>query len=77
MAYHKPLGDYTGRCGGCNNFEYVETKRRIERFGKCVLPNRVNYHQACQKACRLYEPYNDGTEKGENQSEKEGNVEWI
>ena len=61
---NKPLGDYTGRCGGCNHFEYRETEKRVERWGRCALLNRVNYHQACQKACKLYEQYRDGVEGG-------------
>lgn len=56
----KPLGDYTGKCGNCRNFAFLEYKR-IHLWGTCLSPQRSNYHQASQKACKLYVPYEVNT----------------
>ena len=47
-------GNYEGRCGSCKNFAfYVKNGDTMEQ-GVCCHPNRVNYHQASQKACKEY-----------------------
>ena len=70
---NKPLGDYTDRCGGCINFAFTEHKK-IYLWGRCLLPNRSNYHQASQKACKLYVAYK---EEGMEENKQCNDVDWA
>lgn len=48
------MSDYKNKCGSCRNFEYLIVKGKIKERGRCILKNRVDYHQASQNACKLY-----------------------
>lgn len=45
---------YKDRCGSCIFFAYSTKKEDTRENGHCNNPNRVSYHQASQKACKLY-----------------------
>lgn len=50
-----PLNDYSNKCGACSHFCWLVSKEgKLQRRGQCMLRNRVNYHQASQKACKKY-----------------------
>lgn len=36
------------------NYQYLVTKGKITKRGRCILKNRADYHQASQNACKLY-----------------------
>lgn len=55
------LTDYSNRCGSCKNFAFLVKKNEVQFWGFCSLKNRANYHQASQKACKLY--VNENPEK--------------
>lgn len=54
MARSRIMSDYKNKCGSCRNFEYLIVKGKIKERGRCILKNRVDYHQASQNACKLY-----------------------
>lgn len=45
---------YDGRCGMCKYFSFYVKNGEIREQGRCNNQKRVNYHQASQKACKLY-----------------------
>ena len=49
------LTDYSGRCGSCEYFSFFVKKNVLKKWGgHCANPNRKNYHDASQKACKEY-----------------------
>lgn len=48
------MNDYQNKCGACMNYQYLVTKGKITKRGRCILKDRVDYHQASQKACKQY-----------------------
>ena len=51
-------------CGECKYFAYRVVGGKLKKWGgQCSNPKRVAYHDASQKACKLYEEYNDGGNK--------------
>ena len=48
------MSDYQNKCGSCMNYQYLVTKGKITKRGRCILKNRADYHQASQNACKLY-----------------------
>lgn len=48
------MNDYQNKCGSCMNYQYLVTKGKITKRGRCILKDRVDYHQASQNACKLY-----------------------
>ena len=56
----KELTDVSDRCGSCKFFMYRVINDTLKKWGGiCTKPNRKTYHDRSQKACKLYEPYND------------------
>lgn len=47
--------EYDDKCGSCKFFAFNVRNGDTRDDGKCVNPNRVDYHQASQKACKLYQ----------------------
>ncbi len=51
--------NYEGKCGSCIYFDfyvrYVRNGGDTRSFGKCNNINRKSYHDASQKACKLYQ----------------------
>lgn len=45
---------YSDRCGTCKYFSFYVKNGEIREQGRCNNRKRVNYHQASQKACKLY-----------------------
>ena len=67
----KELTDVSDRCGSCKFFMYRVINDTLKKWGGyCTKPNRKTYHDRSQKACKLYEPYND-TENLTDESRKE------
>lgn len=48
------MGDYLNKCGSCMNYEYLVINEKLTKRGRCILKNRVDYHQASQNACKKY-----------------------
>ena len=46
--------NYVGRCGTCIYFAFWVKNGDTREHGRCCNPNRVNCHQASQKACKEY-----------------------
>lgn len=47
--------NYDGKCGTCIYFAFYVKNGDTREQGRCCHPNRVDYHQASQKACKEYE----------------------
>ena len=47
--------DYENKCGSCRHFSFRVRKGDTREDGRCFNLKRANYHQASQKACKLYE----------------------
>ena len=47
--------DYANKCGSCRHFAFRVRKGDTREDGRCFNLKRANYHQASQKACKLYE----------------------
>lgn len=46
--------NYDGKCGTCIYFAFYVKNGDTREQGRCCHPNRVDYHQASQKACKEY-----------------------
>ena len=46
--------NYDGKCGTCSYFAFYVKNGDTREQGRCCHLNRVNYHQASQKACKEY-----------------------
>ena len=46
--------NYDGKCGTCSYFAFYVKNGDTREQGRCCHPNRVDYHQASQKACKEY-----------------------
>ncbi len=54
----KKRREYKQKCGSCIYFAFRIKNEDTREDGRCNNPKRVNYHQASQKACKLYEDVN-------------------
>jgi hypothetical protein len=54
--------NYEGRCGTCTYFGFWVKNGDTREHGRCSHPNRVNYHQASQKACKEYKAESEETD---------------
>lgn len=52
----KSLREYANKCGSCKHFAFSVKNGDTRELGRCEQKTRVNYHQASQNACKLYEP---------------------
>ena len=46
--------NYDGKCGTCSYFAFYVKNGDAREQGRCCHPNRVDYHQASQNACKEY-----------------------
>ena len=71
------LHDYSGRCGSCRFFGYRVVDGKLKKWGGvCDKPNRADYRDASQKACKMYEENQSGmTNKEIIQTLK--NAAWL
>lgn len=47
--------EYTNKCGSCKYFSFHVKDGDTREHGKCHNVKRKPYHQASQKACKLYQ----------------------
>jgi hypothetical protein len=50
----KGKSNYENKCGACLYFAFYVKNGDTRAQGRCCHPNRVNYHDASQKACKEY-----------------------
>ena len=58
----KKIRDYKNKCGSCMYFSFICRYGDTRSDGRCEKKDRVNYHQACQKACKLYKAESEDEE---------------
>ena len=66
--------NYDGKCGTCSYFAFYVKNGDTREQGRCCHPNRVNYHQASQKACKLYMAYK---EESMEENKQCNDVDWA
>lgn len=52
---------YKGKCGSCIYFSFMCRNGDTREDGRCEKRERVNYHQASQKACKLHKAEREET----------------
>lgn len=56
------IRDYENKCGSCMYFSFMLRNGDTRSDGRCEKKDRVNYHQASQKACKLYKSESEDAE---------------